>query len=977
MGKKQSTALLAGVMLMLLPFTGFPQPGEKAVLTLSPDGPEFQSGRYYFHDYLYAFIDSTENRPVEEVAADSFQQRFTKDELWRTITFGGDMGPNIQCIWARLTLVSAFDDDQQWLVNFFAEEVDLYIPRGPNSFEHQRSGYSMPVSERAFGGSYGSLPCVPLTVPARDTLTVFFRLKNISGMGLGPRSVFAQNIFKPRAYFKVDRRQRFFDAMAIGIMLAVAFYHLVIFMYQRRYVPLFFSFLALGIALIIAAYRGYLEEVFFPSYHLRNDILVVIILWSYFYLFHYLFSRLYLRLPTLLPAWDKIWLGFVLIEIVGSVIYIYMILSDGGLYKMNQDAFWKIVGYRLLSRIPLLLLSILVPILSLIKGNRAAWTYLIAMLAMIFQLFINDPNAFWGLVPIRLELYEYSGHTIMVLLFAMGIASQLKTLQEEKFAAEQAEQAERAEANRIRELDVFKSRFYTNITHQFRTPLTIILGMAGQIQAQPSTWYNKGARLIRSNGRRLLHLVDQILNLSKLEAGQLPTRFVHDDVMRYLKYIVESFHSSAEQKNIKLEFETEPKALVMDYDPDKLMDILSNLASNAIKFTQEEGVVTLNVTRHTSDVAREATERLVISVTDNGPGIPEEIMPRIFDRFYQAGQDHSGEGGAGIGLALTQELVHILKGEITVKSELGKGTTFTVTLPITHNATAGHDLDRSIIREMMSAFAPLPDAANGPDGHSAGREKPTVLLVEDNPDVVEYIRSILPLRFHLEAEYNGKQGLAKACKLIPDIIISDIMMPEMDGLEMCRLLKADKRTSHIPIILLTAKVDMASKIEGLQAGGDAYLAKPFDKTELLVRINKLTEMRAQLQERYRDLGFLFQNTNSRPEQDTHPEDHFMRELHAIIESNLADPDFSIGQLGEQIGMSRATLYRKFKAITNLPLSDFIRRVRLHKARQLLESGSLKVTEVAMDTGFKNLSTFSRSFREEFGISPSEARHGGS
>ena len=263
------------------------------------------------------------------------------------------------------------------------------------------------------------------------------------------------------------------------------------------------------------------------------------------------------------------------------------------------------------------------------------------------------------------------------------------------------------------------------------------------------------------------------------------------------------------------------------------------------------------------------------------------------------------------------------------------------------------------------------------DGHPARPGQPTVLVVEDNPDVVEYIRAILSSRFQIEVEYDGKQGLAKSLKSIPDIIISDIMMPEMDGLEMCRLLKADKRTSHIPIILLTAKVDMASKIEGLQAGGDAYLAKPFDKTELLVRINKLTEMRAQLQERYRDLGFLFQNTNSRPEQDTHPEDHFMRELHAIIESNLADPDFSIGQLGEQIGMSRATLYRKFKAITNLPLSDFIRRVRLHKARQLLESGSLKVTEVAMDTGFKNLSTFSRSFREEFGISPSEARHGGS
>ncbi|MCB9301907.1 MAG: response regulator [Lewinellaceae bacterium] len=259
------------------------------------------------------------------------------------------------------------------------------------------------------------------------------------------------------------------------------------------------------------------------------------------------------------------------------------------------------------------------------------------------------------------------------------------------------------------------------------------------------------------------------------------------------------------------------------------------------------------------------------------------------------------------------------------------------------------------------------------DGHPARPGQPTVLVVEDNPDVVEYIRAILSSRFQIEVEYDGKQGLAKSLKSIPDIIISDIMMPEMDGLEMCRRLKADKRTSHIPIILLTAKADRASRIEGLRTGADAYLAKPFDRDELLARMDNLIELRAQLQARYRDLSFLFQPQHKLPEQDIHPDEAFLHELHRVIDDKLSDPTFNIPQLCEQIGMSRALLYKKFKALTGQSVADFIRRVRLHKARQLLQTTELNISQVAMDVGFKNLSTFSRNFTKEFGVNPREIR----
>ena len=982
--------LFAFLLSGWLPIVGTAQPGGGGVLALSPADEAYQAGRYYFGDYLYVFVDSTETRAIEAVAAPSFQPHFVKDSLGQARWFGSDLGPDIQYIWARLAIHSQLEYDQEWLINISAAEVDLYIPVDSNRFMHHRSGSVLPFRERTFQGSYGILPCLPLFIPAGDTLTLYFRLK---GVGYPLRNdlaaTFNQTIFRPEVYSAWDRRARFLDAMIIGILLAVAIYHLIIFLYQRQYVSLFFSLFVLGIALLIMMFSGYSQEFILSAYNLRNGIIFSPITYFVVFLFYYLFSRLYLKLPEILPVWDKIWAVLLFINLLTGAMVINMVLAAGGLWNVAPGQFFKLVSVRGIVDIPLYIIPVAAAIAAWYRGNKAAGIYLIAIFTFVLQSLAKDVNAWFSILSLPEWLYSDIGTTIMVLLFAMGIARQLKTLQEEKTAAEQAEQVERAEASRIRELDAFKSRFYTNITHQFRTPLTIILGMAGQIQSHPSAWLHKGPEMIRRNGRRLLQLVDQILTLSRLETGQLPARFVQDDVIRYLKYIVESFHSSAEQKNIHLEFSSEPKELVIDYEPDKLMDILSNLISNAIKFTPQGGAVQV-----TARLQSEPVETLTFQVKDNGPGIAPEHLPRIFDRFYHASPGPKGggggkaglseaqlgfpspldgQGGAGIGLALTYELAHFLKGKITAESEPGKGAVFSVTLPVTRSAPVGHEYGPSDIREAVSAYIPWQEAARQTEVKAVSPEQYTVLLVEDNEDMVAYIRAILNARFHCVAEPDGKQGLAKARTLIPDIIISDIMMPEMDGLEMCRQLKADKRTSHIPVILLTAKSDDASRIEGLQAGADAYLAKPFNQTELLVRAGNLIELRAQLQERYRDLSFLFQLRPDYPEEDIHPEDHFMRELHSIIEANLSNAQFSISQLCEQIGMSRATLYKKFKALSNQSIAHFIRRTRLHKARQLLENTSLNVSQVAIDVGFKNLSTFSRSFSEEFGLNPSEIK----
>ncbi|MCB0593868.1 MAG: response regulator [Lewinellaceae bacterium] len=541
---------------------------------------------------------------------------------------------------------------------------------------------------------------------------------------------------------------------------------------------------------------------------------------------------------------------------------------------------------------------------------------------------------------------------------------------------------EQQEAVRLKELDQFKTNFYTNITHEFRTPLTIILGMVEQVKNDPEKWYNEGLQMIRRSGNNLLRLVNQMLDLSKVEAGVLPVNMVQGDVIAYLKYVLESFHSLAENKDITVHFQSDKEALVMDYDPEKLREIMSNLLSNAIKFTPKGGSVKVEVRSlpgrapYLMEVGAKTGAKLEkpgdlplglrVVVTDNGKGISKERLDKIFGRFYSNADPQAGEsGGAGIGLALTQELVKLLGGEITVQSEVGKGSQFTVTLPIANEAKL----------ENPPEIEPDPGKARSPIGEKeqvagAGEDVPHLLIIEDNRDVVRYLFSILEQDYQLEVAENGKEGLEKALETIPDIILSDVMMPEMDGFELCDKLKMDFRTSHIPIILLTAKADMPSRIEGLERGADAYLAKPFHKEELQVRLHKLLEIRKQLQERYASLP----SAGSRPPSVEYEiEDAFMKQVRDILEAHLSDEYFGILDLCKELGMSRPQFYRKFKALSGQTVGQYFRSLRLDKAKALLLATSLHISEIAYEVGFKDPAYFTRVFKEEFGVNPSEVR----
>jgi signal transduction histidine kinase/DNA-binding response OmpR family regulator len=541
---------------------------------------------------------------------------------------------------------------------------------------------------------------------------------------------------------------------------------------------------------------------------------------------------------------------------------------------------------------------------------------------------------------------------------------------------------EKLETKRVKELDTLKTQLYTNITHEFRTPLTVILGMAQQVSDKPTEHFTKGMDIIIRNGQSLLNLVNEMQDLSKLEAGKMQLHLSKADIIHFLRYIVESFHSLAESQQKQVHFLSEIDSLYLQFDQEKMGKIVSNLLSNALKFTAEKGNIYIAVSENSPTQNGQETT-FIIKVKDTGIGIPENQMPHIFDRFYQINNAYTKKTeGTGIGLALTKELVKLMEGEISVKSPptgATKGTEFTILLPLLKVAAVENDLPAEVKERTHAPKAAQPlFAVNAIECQPSFLEKPLLLLVEDNADVVAYTASCLP-DYRLAVAQNGREGFEIASQIIPNLVITDVMMPFVDGFEMCRQLRGDERTSHVPIIMLTAKADMESKIEGFQQGADAYLEKPFNREELLVRIKKLLEMRQSLQLYYLKKAGL--ETKVLPVElmldgvikDTEIEDEFVKKIRKVIEDNITVTSFSVEQLCKFVGMSHSQLHRKLEALTGCPPNKFIRIIRLNKAKALLETTSDSIAAIALECGFSDPAYFARVFKHEHQVTPHEWR----
>ncbi|MEO1051283.1 MAG: two-component regulator propeller domain-containing protein [Bacteroidota bacterium] len=518
------------------------------------------------------------------------------------------------------------------------------------------------------------------------------------------------------------------------------------------------------------------------------------------------------------------------------------------------------------------------------------------------------------------------------------------------------------ESLRLKELDDLKTKLYTNITHEFRTPLTVISGINEYLKDHFDGQQLEKFEMIDRSSQGLLYLVNQLLDLRKIESDKAEVNYILNNIIPYIRYIAESFSSYASTTDVQVHFISSVESVEMDYDPNKVLIVLSNLLSNAIKYTASGGNVYLQIDR--------LDQQLQIRVTDSGVGISPSELPHIFDRFYTKEKESARHmDGMGIGLALTKEVIKLLGGSITASSNPGEGSVFTILLPIHQKATntAPAD-DESVKSKILQHLPPKPDQDIASDVSAQSTGLRRLLIIEDSEDIVKYLSSALQDQWHIEVASDGRSGVEKALEITPDIILCDLIMPVMDGYAVLDSLKKDHRTSHTPVVLLTAKGDDESRIEGLKRGADIYLTKPFNKTELQIVLDKLVEQRKALQAQ-------FQAHHTFPSQDginVKKEDNFIRQLETLVLNNPYTK-YSITDLCQDLGMSRTQLHNKVKALTGMSTSIYIRSVRLKRGKYLLESSDKSISEIAYEIGFNDPSYFSRSFTEEYGQTPSAVR----
>lgn len=525
---------------------------------------------------------------------------------------------------------------------------------------------------------------------------------------------------------------------------------------------------------------------------------------------------------------------------------------------------------------------------------------------------------------------------------------------------------ERIESEKKHEMDQMKLRFFTNISHEFRTPLTLIAGPLSKLIAESRDAGNEKLtsqyNLMHRNTQRLILLINQLLDLQKSETGNLNLNQSYGDIISFLNSLFARFITIAEQNEIDYHFSTSIDILKIKFDADKIEKIVFNLLSNAFKFTKTH--VIFNV--KTND------DFLVFEIEDDGIGLPAKEINKIFDHFYQVDNSKTRRAeGSGVGLALTRELVALHNGRIEVKSELGKGATFIISIPLlvtnksqdseleinNYSATEQYSYENNKIDNLIST-AQLTNSE---------KTKPLVLIVEDNTDLRQYIRETLDYNYKILEAENGRNGFNSAVEFLPDLIISDIMMPEIDGVELCSILKSDMRTSHIPIILLTALSSNESKLSGVKSGADDYIVKPFNESLLLARIENLIENRKLMQLKFQQTLHIDPNelgTNT-------PDEKLIKKAVELIEQNIENPEFNIQQLVNELNISRRGVYSKVKAMTGMSVSDFIKSIRLRRAAQLLITKEFTISEVYYKVGFQNRTHFNDSFKKQFSMTPSD------
>ncbi len=826
----------------------------------------------------------------------------------------------------------------------FINYADAYYLKDGKLLSHHRSGYYVPKNEKSIPERAGVV-AFPFSLEAGESRTIYFRLSSATDQFNTPLSVELTHPIPHLSDTTGGHAWVVFGSQAMYSLIGL--YVLFFWLLVKDPSYLYFGIFCLLFSthyINIEPVSGFIDR-FFPNAPHRSKILGLLASGSY--TFFLLFGRSFSEVRTRLARWDRYLL---LVVILYSFYFAYLVLnsiSEPYSYSSNFGIF--VVFFLILP----------ISIKFLLGKHLYAKIFGIGVITFFFW---NSMGLLWNLGIISLPFNPWPvGQIGFLIIFGVGLAYKFFHSEREKVQAE-----------RIRELDSIKSRFFANISHEFRTPLSLILGPINQsmesIPASETISDNdevpvrgKHLKVVKRNALRLQSLVDQLLDLSKLDNGKMKLTVSEGKIIQFMRSIVFSFESLAERQHIHFNtsFPAEPETAY--FDPDKLEKILVNLLSNAFKFTPEHGTIRV--------IVEEQKNRLKIQVGDSGPGMSAEEIDKVFDRFYQV--EGTEDKGTGIGLALVRELVNLHGGQISVDSMVGEGTNFKVTIPYRSQDFSAETIflekpQKETSSNMLSAI--YEDTQASSNGQSTSSEDhPLALVVEDNPDLRYYIEDNIRANYRVIIARDGQEGLMLATEQIPDIIISDVMMPRKSGFELCQELKTDQRTSHIPIILLTAKVGQDHKIAGLEQGADDYLTKPFDVRELNIRMSNLIEQRQRLREKYSG------ELKIRPSEISlsSVDEQFMISVMEEIEKNMGNEYFTVEELARSVRFSRSQLHRKLKALTNKSANQLIREFRLTRAKEMLEQNAASVSEIAFEVGYSNLSYFSKSYKETFGKLPSE------
>ncbi|WP_235297828.1 ATP-binding protein [Portibacter marinus] len=865
--------------------------------------------------------------------------------------------------WGRLQ-VMAKDTLTDWILNledrlFYAGawgrgngRVDLYAYSDDQLLFHKMSGTNVLNKEKEFPKEW-YLHKFKFDIPVNKTVDLYLRVE--------------ENQAAVYPFFNVTLRKEGFthyhplrnptignQTLLGGAAIVLLIYHLALFFFLKDRVYLTYS-----IWLFVISMNFFLLDLNYSDPLTSN-----LIRWRFTFwiinstsnlFFFWLFGKSFVRSKEKFPLLDRFLMAYLTLFLLQLIVAGFM-----AFHKFNVEFGSVIFNMKMMA--VLASMGMIFSAVLIFKNDRLARYFGIGS---FFGIGFHLLGALWGLGIIQLNFLPFNFGTF-ILMIAISF---LLAFRQQQLASEQtsrmvdAEKA-KAEADRIKDLDNLKTKFFSNVSHEFRTPISLILGPLEQAKSKNENnsqeYINLKKRsydIITKNAKRLQNLVDQLLDLSKLEGTHLKLKLEKGRLQSFSHSIINGFENMAARKQIHLNITGGEEIEEVFFDRDKLEKIITNLISNAIKYTPENGTVSINIS-----VAR---DYFTLEVKDTGKGISSSETSKIFDRFYRA--EGTEQKGSGIGLALVKELVELHNGFIHVNSVLGSGTSFKVKIPC-----ALHLLPKNvtILNENVTLYTSNPQFGQEPESIPILLEEdsqPSVLLVEDNEDLCHFLRDIVSENYKVIEAVNGEEGETKAIQHIPDIIISDVMMPKKDGFALCHDLKNNSKTSHIPIILLTAKAGQENKMDGLYQGADAYLTKPFDQEELMVRIKNLIDARRKLWAKLKDLDTsILKNIDLKS-----ADDEFLKNVFEIVQKNLDNEQLSIDDVAQEVNFSRSQLHRKLKAIINKSPNQLIVEMRLNEAKRMLQKRAGNVSEIAYSVGYSSLPYFTKSFKKHFGILPSK------